>query len=668
METLARQLEAMGEYFAAGFFEMPDAGIETRFCRAFRRYYENCPMSYLEGSPLFPSGKINKGSLAVYPHYCRQFQVNLQLLEEKCSAFSAKEAYEAVEAFQKEHGWDDGWKDISTDAVDWEGWTHSTLNYRKILSDGINGYEKRVSALPEGSFRAALLDLIAGIKTYHLRALAYLRDIKADARLISALENVPMNPPKDAYEALVSVNFALYLDECDDIGRVDSWLMPYYRGEALESVMHVMLENLQYNGGWSIALGPDYSELTKQWLNASTGLARPMVELRVSENMPDELWELAVNKVLEGGGQPAFYNERVIQERLRKRLPKAPKEDIYEFCGVGCTETSFGGMTCSGGIDINLNVLWIFDKCLHEKLAECASFDEFYEVFTRRLRQGQDEVASAVNMIYNKKAKAVFAPIRTLFVDDCIDRQLGYYQGGARYTFAMPSDSGIPNTVDSLMAVKKLVFDEKLYSKEEFLHLLGKGDPAFEARLNKCPSYGMDDSEADALMHDLTSRFYEYYESKTLDMGLGILPTSHQFKRHTKEGRKVGATPDGRESGQALAESIDSVNGKAIKGPTGMLSSAVSFSQDRVYGIPVLNLSVTKKYDPGILRALIEGYFAKGGTQMQITCTSKEKLLAARKDPNSHRDLIVRVGGFSEFFHKLSDDLKDAVIARTMFE
>ncbi|MBE5762537.1 MAG: hypothetical protein E7334_11180, partial [Clostridiales bacterium] len=249
-----------------------------------------------------------------------------------------------------------------------------------------------------------------------------------------------------------------------------------------------------------------------------------------------------------------------------------------------------------------------------------------------------------------------------------IDRQLGYYQGGARYTFAMPSDSGIPNTVDSLMAVKKLVFDEKLYSKEKFLHLLGKGDPAFEARLNKCPSYGMDDSEADALMHDLTSRFYEYYESKTLDMGLGILPTSHQFKRHTKEGRKVGATPDGRESGQALADSIASVNGKAIKGPTGMLSSAVSFSQDRVYGIPVLNLSVTKKYDPGILRALIEGYFAKGGTQMQITCTSKEKLLAARKDPNSHRDLIVRVGGFSEFFHKLSDDLKDAVIARTMFE
>lgn len=86
-----------------------------------------------------------------------------------------------------------------------------------------------------------------------------------------------------------------------------------------------------------------------------------------------------------------------------------------------------------------------------------------------------------------------------------------------------------------------------------------------------------------------------------------------------------------------------------------------------VYSIPVLNLSINRKFDSRILRSLIEGYFELGGTQMQITCTSKEELLDAKKNPDAHRDLIVRVGGYSDYFNGLSPELQDAVIARTMF-
>ena len=99
-----------------------------------------------------------------------------------------------------------------------------------------------------------------------------------------------------------------------------------------------------------------------------------------------------------------------------------------------------------------------------------------------------------------------------------------------------------------------------------------------------------------------------------------------------------------------------------------MLADAACYEQKDTYGMAVTNLSITRKYTPEVLRALIEGYFALGGTQLQITATDKEALLAAKKNPDSHRDLIVRVGGYSEYFYKLNGAIQDAVIARTLFD
>ena len=99
-----------------------------------------------------------------------------------------------------------------------------------------------------------------------------------------------------------------------------------------------------------------------------------------------------------------------------------------------------------------------------------------------------------------------------------------------------------------------------------------------------------------------------------------------------------------------------------------MLHSASHYAQENIYGMPVLNISISPKFDPQALRSLIEGYFDMDGTQIQITCTSVETLLDAQKNPDAHRDLIVRIGGYSDYFNKLPRNLQDAVIARTMFE
>lgn len=117
-----------------------------------------------------------------------------------------------------------------------------------------------------------------------------------------------------------------------------------------------------------------------------------------------------------------------------------------------------------------------------------------------------------------------------------------------------------------------------------------------------------------------------------------------------------------------MADSLAAVNGKAVKGPTAMLSSAACFEQKDIYGMAVTNLSINKNCPPAILRALITSYFSLGGTQLQLTATTRETLLNAKNDPDSYRDLIVRVGGYSEYFCNLGEELQDAVIARTLFD
>lgn len=661
MDSNVKHLSDIGEPFAAGLLEFANGPLPMTYCRAYRRYYEICPIVYREGAPLFPAGcttsayywdteKKTKQYMSVVPHYAHQYSVNWDRLEKT----SPRAANIMREYYSRYH---------------YAGyWNHSMLNYKRILAEGINGYEARLMAKKESDFRTALLDLIDGIRTYHRRALETLPEMGAPQKLLDALRTVPFSPATNAYEAIVSLNFCLSLDGWDNVGRLDDILAPYHNGEDLRDELRCMFQNIQDNDRWSITLGPDYNDITRQALEASVGMARPLIELRVTKDMPEDLWQLSAKRVLESGGQPAFYNEEAIQQRFSERIPHMPPEDAREFAGGGCTETNFAGLTYAGGTDLNINVLQIFEKYMHEKLPVTTTFEEFYENFNTLLRKCQDEQMATINTYWNERAETCFAPIRSLFVDDCIDKETGWFQGGARYTYSIHSDSGIPNTIDSLLAIRHLVYEEKRYTPESFLSLLSAEDPAFFAELRTCPAYGVGDKRCDDLVHDLTSRFYAHYRTGKLDLGIGFFPTAHQFQRHVALGHGVGPTPDGRHRDTPEADSLAAVNGKATRGPTAMLSSAACYEQKDIYGMAVTNLSITRKYSPDIIRALVEGYFALGGTQLQITATDKDTLIEAKKDPETHRDLIVRVGGYSEYFHKLDGAIQDAVIARTLFE
>jgi len=128
----------------------------------------------------------------------------------------------------------------------------------------------------------------------------------------------------------------------------------------------------------------------------------------------------------------------------------------------------------------------------------------------------------------------------------------------------------------------------------------------------------------------------------------------------------VGCTPDGRAAGAPLADSLGAIFGKDTKGPTALLNSVAALDLQRALGVPVLNFNVTPSFHNDVLRALILGYMEQGGIQMQITCVSRELLEEAYRQPELHKNLVVRVGGYSEYFYRLSDELKRMVIERTI--
>lgn len=149
-------------------------------------------------------------------------------------------------------------------------------------------------------------------------------------------------------------------------------------------------------------------------------------------------------------------------------------------------------------------------------------------------------------------------------------------------------------------------------------------------------------------------------------IGEGFIPASIQFMSQADAGRHIGATPDGRKAGQPLCDSLGAIFGKDQKGPTAFLKSVASIDLNRAVGVPVLNFNIDEKWNDDILKALILSYMEMGGIQMQITCISEELLREAYKNPDEHKNLVVRVGGYSEYFYRLTDELRKMILNRTI--
>ena len=700
MKTVSMEsalLSRLGQHTLAGFYEEKNAPIFSRTARALRRYCENAAAPAYSGGYLYPHGTCSlwskKGEALCYSYSFGLTCVEAEL-DKLASAFKDEAERQMLEGVVRDARTYAASPLSGKYSVGGRGYTHSILNYGRILSEGLVGYRSRLErGTADGSpFHRALLDMVDGIKAMHaacLRSLVLACPEPDDERrkLIRAFEHIPY-PAATFYEAMVMFNFFWYLDGADSIGRFDQFMYPYYAADMAAGriaddearrLLRAYWKNMDDNNGWHMTLGggrasgPSYNDLTALCLETLCACRRPNTGIRVRADMGDGMWERVFDTIMSGAGNPALYNE----DAYAKSIPEytgVNGPDAEEFAFGGCTELMFHGLSNVGSLDAGINLIEVLDGTIKAGLADAENYDAFLQQYRADLAANIDEMIDEVNL--NQEYKALYRPLplRTLFIDDCIDRGVEYNAGGARYNGSVVNVAGLSNAANSLYVVMKM-FDGGLgASKSELIETLandwaGCGD--LHARAKRLEKYGNNIRSVDAVAEDIAEFVFERIAAKRCRRGNGFfLPSCLMFATFAQEGYSIDATPDGRRRSSPIADSIGPMQGTDRGGPTSMLLSVARLPQKMAIGTLVLNMSLPRavfesQETRDKLRILIQTYFELGGLQIQFTVVDEAALRDAVAHPENYENLIVRIGGYTEYFNRLTQELKEEVLKRT---
>ncbi|MEN6456565.1 MAG: pyruvate formate lyase family protein, partial [Prolixibacteraceae bacterium] len=267
-------------------------------------------------------------------------------------------------------------------------------------------------------------------------------------------------------------------------------------------------------------------------------------------------------------------------------------------------------------------------------------------------------------------------PFLSLIIDDCVTRGTDYINGGARYNTNYIQGVGMGTVTDSLTAIRYHVFEEKACSMDQLLSALAQNFKDTEALhlklVYKTPKYGNDDDRADDQLRKVFELYFQAIDGKKSPRGatyrINLLPTTC----HVYFGSVMQASADGRMAETPVSEGISPVQGADTKGPTSVLKSAAKIDHLRTGGT-LLNQKFAPSFfedDLAIrkLSGLVRSYFRMDGHHIQFNVVDAQTLRDAQKHPEKHRDLIVRVAGYSDYFNDLGEDLQNEIIKRTEHE
>lgn len=414
-------------------------------------------------------------------------------------------------------------------------------------------------------------------------------------------------------------------------------------------------------------------------------LLQPSSNVQISKKTPSKFLKRACEISRKGWGQPAFYNtEAIIQELL-----EAGKTIEDARCGgtSGCVETGCYGkeayiltgyLNLPKILEITLNNG--IDPMTNKKLGietgdpnNFKSYEELFNAFKSQLNHFVEIKVKGNNVIERIYSKHMPAPLMSVIVDDCIKTAKDYNAGGARYNTKYIQGVGIGTITDSLTSIKYNVFDKKKFNMSELLEALKNNFNGYETIynmvVNKTPKYGNDDDYADDLMQDVFNSFYNEVTGRKSPMGaeyrINMLPTTC----HVYFGEVMGASANGRLSQKPLSEGISPEKGGDTNGPTAVIKSCSKMDHLKTGGT-LLN----QRFAPAVVQGeeglenmsnLVRAYFNMDGHHIQFNVFDKNVLLAAQKNPDEYKDLIVRVAGYSDHFNNLSRALQDEIIGRT---
>jgi pyruvate-formate lyase len=412
----------------------------------------------------------------------------------------------------------------------------------------------------------------------------------------------------------------------------------------------------------------------------------PQFTLRFHAGTPPAVWDAAMACIEAGRTYPLLYNDDVLVPGMMRAFG-VDRGRAESYMPLGCGEIEFDHYSF-GSPNGSMNTLKILELAIRggyepmtdqwrgpatKALVDCASYAEFLAAYRTHLDFYIEAQAVFEKYEYDITGRMHPFMMVTMLYDGCLERGKPLLAGGCAHLGGTLEMYGNVNAANALAAIRKLVFEEKTLSATELVEALDRnfvGRPAILKQLRDAPKYGNDDEFVDAIfvgLHDyLNDRIREQAPKVGLDSYLGVTINNAQ---NTTLGRWVGATPDGRRAGMPMANANNPAPGTDVNGLTCMLNSILKPRHDNHAGM-VSNIRFTRELFSsarGKVHGLVRHYFDRGAAHAMITVVGADELRAAMADPASHRDLIVRVGGFSARFVDLKKDVQQEIFDRVSY-
>jgi formate C-acetyltransferase len=541
----------------------------------------------------------------------------------------------------------------------------------------------------------------------------------------AVLAKVPRQPAETLHEALQSYWLAYILVTTEmggcmpgggiGLGRPDQYLYPYYRRD-LEAGRLTRAQALELLEGWLLNFqhcdyyytphalytvgsqaslggvtptGADASnELTELILEGSLRIQMPTpyISVRLHKDAPERVWQAMANFVIGGLGFSIVNDEVLIPAFLRHGRALADARDYICSC---CYEFTIPGREAFNPNGFFLNLLAVLDLTLHEgrqpltgatpglstvPATSFRSFDELLNALDRQLAFVLDKAVACANGADRLRLAGRRFPMMSLFIEDCIAAGTDICAGGARYNLTGMIVSGVPNTINSLAAIKHCVFDTQRLTMEQVLAALRddfQGHEGTRLELLRAPKWGNGDAFTGTIARALTDRIYAHASRHTNARGGRWQAALYSFVANLFLGKTLGATPDGRRQGDILTRNLNPTWGTDHDGPTAVLRSLAHIDFTQFPNGGTLDL----RFDPApflaepgrrAFVAFLKGFVGLKVMQMQISMVDTATLLEARKHPEQYPNLMVKVAGYSARFVDLSEAEKDELIGRSL--
>lgn len=586
-------------------------------------------------------------------------------------------------------------------------------------------------------FYKSIIDTTEGVMIYAKRLSDYAAELagketnpkrKSELQKISEVNaRVPAHKPQSFWEAIQAVwtiESLLVVEENQtgmSIGRVDQYMYPLYKADKdagrmtdfeafeLAGCMLVKMSEMmwltsegasKFFAGYQPFVNMCVGGVTREGRDATNDLTyllmdavrhvkiyQPSLATRMHNKSPQKYLKKIVDVIRSGMGYPAVHFD---DSHIKMMLAKGVSiEDARDYCLMGCVEpqksgrlyqwtsTAYTQWPICIELVMNHGVPQWFGKQVTPDMGDIGRFKTFEE-FDEAVKETIKYVTklSGIATVISQRVHRELAPkpLMSIMYEGCMESGKDVSSGGAMYNFGPGVVwSGLATYVDSMAAIKKLVFDDKKYTLEQMNEALKAdfvGYDQIKADCLNAPKYGNDDDYADLIASDIVHYTeIEHRKFKTLYSVLshGTLSISN----NTPFGQLTGATANGRGAWVPLSDGISPTQGADTKGPTAIIKSVSKMANDSMNIGMVHNFKLmaglldTPEGEEGII-TLLRTASIMGNGEMQFNYLDNKTLVEAQNDPAKYRDLIVRVAGYSAFFVELCKDVQDEIISRTM--